>query len=60
MCPWGNINFNPKPAPRGAGARPNVIAAFNQAHTVEELLESRSLRIRFTFAADSIRQILDD
>ena len=39
MCPWG-LGFNPDPAPRGDGARPSVIAAFNQVHTVEELLEA--------------------
>jgi putative DNA primase/helicase len=38
MCPWAKHGFNPEPAPRGDGARPNVIAAFNQVHTVEDLL----------------------
>ncbi|MGH9892444.1 MAG: bifunctional DNA primase/polymerase, partial [bacterium] len=38
MCPWGSHGFNPEPAARGAGARPNVIAAFNQARSVEDLL----------------------
>jgi hypothetical protein len=38
MCPWGKLGFNPEPAPRGDGARPNVIAAFNQVHSGEELL----------------------
>lgn len=37
MCPWGK-GFSPDIAPRGNGARPNVIAAFNEAHTVEDLL----------------------
>lgn len=40
MCPWAKHGLNPEPAPRGAGARPNVIAAFNQVHTVEEMLET--------------------
>ena len=40
MCPWAKHGFNPEPAPRGDGARPNVIAAFNQVHSVEELLEA--------------------
>ena len=39
MCPWAKHSFNPEPAPRGAGATPNVIAAFNRAHSVEELLK---------------------
>jgi putative DNA primase/helicase len=38
MCPWGKHGFNPEPAPRGDGSRPNVIAAFNLAHPVEGLL----------------------
>ena len=40
MCPWAKHGFNPEPASRGDGARPNVIAAFNQVHPVEDLLES--------------------
>jgi len=40
MCPWANHGFNPEPAPRGGGARPNVIAAFNATHSVEELIEA--------------------
>jgi hypothetical protein len=40
MCPRTQRGFNPEPAPRGSGARPDVITAFNQAHGVEELLES--------------------
>jgi len=38
MCPWANHGFNPQPAPRGDGARPDVIAAFNRVRSVEELL----------------------
>jgi putative DNA primase/helicase len=40
MCPWAGQTFHPEPAPRGDGARPNVIAAFNAVHTVEEMLEA--------------------
>lgn len=40
MCPWTSHGFNPEPAPRGPGARPNVICAFNQVHSVEELLKA--------------------
>lgn len=46
MCPWGEGVFKPKPAPRGAGARPGVIAAFNRVHTVEELLEAHKYKRR--------------
>ncbi|MGH8565663.1 MAG: YfjI family protein [Gammaproteobacteria bacterium] len=38
MCVWAQHGFNPEPAHRGDGARPSVIAAFNKAHPVEELL----------------------
>jgi hypothetical protein len=44
LCPWGKKEFNPKPAHRGAGARPNVIAAFNKAHTVEAVLEAHGYK----------------
>jgi putative DNA primase/helicase len=40
MCPWGKHGFNPESAPRGDGAGPNVIAAFNQVHPIEGLLEA--------------------
>ena len=46
MCPWAKHGFNPEPAPRGAGARPNVIAAFNQARPVEELLTEHGYKCR--------------
>jgi hypothetical protein len=46
MCPWTQHGFNPEPAPRGDGARPNVMAAFNQVHTVEEMIEAHGYQCR--------------
>jgi hypothetical protein len=42
LCPWAKRGFNPEPAPRGDGSRPDVIAAFNRAHPVEEMLEAHA------------------
>jgi putative DNA primase/helicase len=38
FCPWGKA-FEPSVAPRGNGARPDIIGGFNEAHSVEALLE---------------------
>jgi len=46
MCPWAKRGFNPEAAPRGAGAKPDVIAAFNRAHAVEDLLEAHGFAPR--------------
>jgi hypothetical protein len=46
MCPSATHGFNPEPAPRGDGARPNVIAAFNRDHPAEELLTKHGYKRR--------------
>jgi len=45
MCPWGR-GFRPETAPRDNGAWPNVIAAFNDAHQIEGLIESHGYKRR--------------